>query len=106
MERQRRRRCKSCGALLPLERIRLCESCQAAGMGYEVRRKSVPDVEELLRIAKRRSELWMNPLEEMTMEEINAIARHYAGTGYGSYGKLKAYVRATGKLPPEERRKE
>ena len=41
----------------------------------------------------------MNPLEGMSMDEIAALAWTYRREGCGSYGKLRGYVRMTGRLP-------
>ena len=50
-------------------------------------------------MARERQTLGENPLAGMSMEEISALAWTYRRDGYGSYGKLRGYVHATGRLP-------
>lgn len=100
--KRRIRRCRSCGAILAGTRILLCESCQAAGMGRDIRAET--DAEMLLEVAKRREQMRVPILEEMGLSEIAALARLYR-TPYCTYGKFRGYVESTGRLPPEEARR-
>lgn len=100
--KRRIRRCRSCGAILAGTRILLCESCQAAGMGREIR--ATTDAAELLEVARERENMRMPILEEMGLSEIAALARLYRAP-YCTYGKFRGYVESTGRLPPEEARR-
>ena len=55
MRRRKVRRCRSCGAILNGTRLLICESCQAAGMGREIRAEI--DAEELLEVAIQREKM-------------------------------------------------
>ena len=57
------------------------------------------DPKELERVALERQAFGLPPLEGFTMDEIAALAWTYRREGYGSYGKLRAYVHTTGKMP-------
>lgn len=98
------RRCSCCGAPMNGTRLRICEDCQAAGMGAKLPIGNI-NAEELLAVARNRERMRLPPLSEMTMEEISALA--WLFPAYSSYGKLRAYVWSTGKLPPktEERKR-
>lgn len=100
--KRRIRRCRSCGAILAGTRILLCESCQAAGMGREIR--ATTDAGELLEVAKQREKMCLPILEEMGLSEVAALARMYRAP-YCTYGRFRAYVENTGRLPPEEARR-
>lgn len=97
--RRKIRRCRTCGAILSETRIALCESCQAAGMGREIR--SSIDAEELLTVANAREYFGTYILEEMTIDEIAALARKWKAP-YSTYGRFRAYVDTMGMLPPKE----
>ena len=102
MRRRKVRRCRSCGAILNGTRLLICESCQAAGMGREIRAEI--DAEELLEVAMQREKMELAILEEMGLGEIAALARLYRAP-YSTYGRFRAYVESTGRLPPEEARR-
>lgn len=102
MRRRKVRRCRSCGAILNGTRLLICESCQAAGMGREIR--ATTDAWELLEVAKQREKMCLPILEEMGLSEIAALARMYRSP-YCTYGRFRAYVESTGRLPPEEARR-
>lgn len=102
MRRRKVRRCRSCGAILNGTRLLICESCQAAGMGREIRAEI--DAEELLEVAIQREKMELAILEEMGLGEIAALARMYRSP-YCTYGKFRGYVESTGRLPPEEARR-
>ena len=57
------------------------------------------DVRELERVARAREAIGRRPLEGMSIGEISALAWTYRKEGYGSYGKLRGYVDATGRMP-------
>lgn len=80
-------------------RIRICEACQAAGMGREIR--SSIDAEELLTVARAREYFGTYILEEMTIDEIAALARKW-NAPYSTYGRFRGYVDTMRKLPPKE----
>lgn len=103
MAKRKERRCKICGAVLEEENLWLCDGCQAAGMGEQLKRPG-PNAEELRNVAQRRQELGVPPLEGMTMEEINELARCWMPP-FNTYGKFRGYVSRTGRLPPEDMRK-
>ena len=63
MRRRKVRRCRSCGAILNGTRLLICESCQAAGMGREIRAEI--DAEELLEVAIQREKMELAILEEI-----------------------------------------
>lgn len=98
MRKQRKRRCKVCGAVLRAENLWLCDDCQSTGAGQAYRQRKRISGEELLKIAMQREEDGIDPLAGMSMEEINELAREFGGA-YNSYGKLREYVRQTGQLP-------
>lgn len=101
MSRPRKPRpCRCCGGKLPPDRLRVCESCQAAGLAYHMDRYEPVDREELYAVAVVREARGLPPLEGMSMEEISALAWLFRKSGYGTYGKLRGYVESTGKLPP------
>ena len=81
---------------MPPVRLWICESCQAQGMTVEQGRT---DVRELERVARAREAVGKRPLEGMSIGEISALAWTYRKEGYGSYGKLRGYVEATGRMP-------
>ena len=81
---------------MPAERLWICESCQEQGMTVDPGR---PDVRELERVARAREAVGKRPLEGMSIGEISALAWTYRKEGYGSYGKLRGYVDATGRMP-------
>lgn len=91
------RRCRCCGAALQPTRLWLCEECQAAGR--TVPKKERVDTEELEAVARERQASGQNPLEGMSLDEVSALAWEYRSEGYGSYGKLRGYVYATGRMP-------
>lgn len=93
------RRCRCCRGALRPEQLWICDECQALGRGRTFQADCI-DAEELLRVARAREKAGADPLREMGMEEISALAWRFRKTGYGSYGKLRAYVHNTGKLPP------
>ena len=96
------RRCRGCGCILSPVKLWLCDDCTAAGVGARMSPYESADREALLQVAKAREERGLPPLEGMTMDEKSALAWLFRKSGYGSYGKLTGYVRATGKLPPME----
>ena len=100
--RRKIRRCRTCGAILSETRIALCESCQAAGMGREIR--SSIDAEELLTVARARELFGIRILDEMSLDEIAALARMWSAP-YNTYGRFRGYVDTMGRLPPEDYRK-
>ena len=100
--RRKIRRCRTCGAILSETRIALCESCQAAGMGREIR--SSIDAEELLTVARARELFGIRILDEMSLDEIAALARMWRAP-YNTYGRFRGYVDTMGRLPPEDYRK-
>lgn len=81
---------------MPPVRLWICESCQEQGMTVDPGR---PDVRELERVARAREAVGKRPLEGMSIGEISALAWTYRKEGYGSYGKLRGYVDATGRMP-------
>lgn len=91
------RTCKCCGARMGPNRLWLCESCREAGM--TVKPPERINTQELDAVARARQEAGENPLEDMSLAEIAALAWDYRKEGYGSYGKLRGYVRMTGRLP-------
>lgn len=95
----RRRTCKCCGSVIESYNIWLCDACQGAGMGAEITPGEASQ-EELLRIARARERADKNPLEGMDIGEIALLARCFMQP-YSSYGKLRGYVYACGKLPPK-----
>ena len=100
MSRRKIRHCKSCGEKLPPGRLWLCEACSAAGVGFHTARNAKINAQELLEVALERQEWTQEPLYGMSMEEIAAIASLYCPGPYGSYGKLRSYVREMHRLPP------
>ena len=80
-------------------RIRICEACQAAGMGREIR--SSIDAEELLTVARARELFGIRILDEMSIDEVAALARKW-NAPYSTYGRFRGYVDAMQKLPPKE----
>lgn len=99
MRKTRKRKCKICGAEMGAYRIRVCEACQAAGMGMEIRGSI--DAEELLSVVRAREPWGIHILEEMTLDEIAALARLW-NAPYCTYGRFRAYVDTMGRLPPKE----
>ena len=96
MAKRIKRFCRCCGEPMPPVRLWICESCQAQGMTVDPGR---PDVRELERVARVREAVGKRPLEGMSIGEISALAWTYRKEGYGSYGKLRGYVDATGRMP-------
>ena len=80
-------------------RISICEACQEAGMGREIRRSI--DAEELMEVAKAREYFGTYILEEMSIDEIAALARKWYAP-YSTYGRFRGYVDEMRKLPPKE----
>lgn len=101
-KRGKERHCRCCGETLPVTRLRICEACQLAGHTIPPNAAGI-DTKELESVALERQAFGMPPLEGFTLDEIAALAWTYRREGYGSYGKLRAYVRATGRMP--ERKK-
>ena len=99
MRKTKVRRCKICGAKMSPYRIRICEACQEAGMGREIRGSI--DAEELLEVAKAREHFGTYILDEMSIDEIAAIARLW-NAPYCTYGRFRSYVDTMRKLPPKE----
>lgn len=100
--RRKTRRCAFCGRRLRKLELRLCSDCVRDPLLMHVFGKCGEINSAGLRIlAVKRSQVGKPPLEGFSLEEVNALAREYEGTAYGSYGKLRGYVDATGKLPPE-----
>ena len=97
--RRKIRKCRTCGAILSETRIALCDSCQAAGMGREIR--SSIDAEELMEVAKAREHFGTYILEEMSIDEVAALARKW-NAPYSTYGRFRSYVDTMRKLPPKE----
>ena len=77
----------------------VCEDCRAAGRASELDVIGQINGEELEQVARERQAAGMSPLAGMSVEEIQALAWLYRREGYGSYGKLRGYVDATGRLP-------
>lgn len=102
MKKRKARRCKICGAGMGAYRIRICEACQAAGMGMEIRGSI--DAEELLTVARARELFGIRILDEMSIDEIAALARMWRAP-YNTYGRFRGYVDTMGRLPPEDYRK-
>ena len=80
-------------------RIRICEACQEAGMGREIRGSI--DADELLEVAKAREYSGTYILEEMSIDEVAALARKWYAP-YSTYGRFRGYVDEMRKLPPKE----
>lgn len=80
-------------------RISICEACQEAGMGREIRRSI--DADELLEVAKAREYFGTYILEEMSIDEVAALARKW-NAPYSTYGRFRGYVDEMRKLPPKE----
>lgn len=99
MRKRKTRKCKICGADMGAYRLRICESCQAAGMGREIRTSI--NTEELMNVANTRAASGTHILDEMTLDEIAALARLWRAP-FCTYGRFRGYVDETGKLPPEE----
>ena len=99
MKKRKARRCKICGAEMSAYRIRICEACKMAGMGREIRCSI--DADELLEVATAREYFGTYILEEMTIDEIAALARKWKAP-YSTYGRFRAYVDTMGRLPPKE----
>lgn len=97
MKKKQKRSCKCCGAELQPTRLWICEECQAAGR--TVKRQPATNTQELEGVARARQLAGMDPIAGMRMDEIAALAWTYRREGYGSYGKLRGYVHATGRLP-------
>lgn len=92
------RKCRCCGSELRPCCLWVCEECQALGRGRQIRAEGI-DARELLLVARKRETLMIDPLKDMDAGEISALAWLFRKSGYGSYGKLRAYVHATGHLP-------
>lgn len=99
MGRCKLRQCASCGKMLPPTCVQLCESCQALGMGRRINLQC-RDPLEVLELAKERENMGIAPLYDMGMEKIAALAKCYKSP-YNTYGKLRAYVESTKRLPPQ-----
>lgn len=97
---RRWRRCRACGEKLPPTCLRLCEPCQLLGRGRELCSRDAA-TETVLYVAKAREAAGLHPLYSMSLSEIAALARCYHPP-YNTYGKLRGYVTATGKLPPTD----
>lgn len=95
------RRCRCCGEPMPPVRLWVCEICQM--QGRTVRLPETLNGAELETVARARQECGLNPLDEMTLEEVTVLAWTYRREGYGSYGKLRGYVHMTGRLPERKR---
>lgn len=93
------RKCHCCGSALKPSCLWLCEECQALGRGRTLQKGSF-DARELLQIAREREKQGIAPLKDMDMAEKSALAWLFRNSGYGSYGKLRAFVDEMGKLPP------
>lgn len=91
------RHCRCCGETMSPVRLWICENCQALGKTVVPLRKI--NAQELEAVARARQEAGGNPLEDMSLAEIAALAWTYRREGYGSYGKLRGYVFMTGRLP-------
>lgn len=89
--------CKCCGKKMNPMRLWICEECQAEGRTIHANGKI--NTTELEAVARERQASGQNPLEGMQLEEVAALAWTYRREGYGSYGKLRGYVHATGRLP-------
>lgn len=100
MPKGKTRRCSCCKKKMPSTRISLCETCQKLGMGLRMRSVAVPAT-EILAVAKERQSLGMNPIGEMNMNDVAALAKCFRSP-YHTYGRLRGFINATGKLPPEE----
>lgn len=99
MKKRKTRRCKICGTEISAYRLRLCVACQEAGMGRKI--QGSIDAEELLEVAKAREHFGTYILEEMSIDEIAALARKW-NAPYSTYGRFRGYVDAMRKLPPKE----
>ena len=99
MGRKRMRQCRSCGKKLPPTCLRLCESCQALGLGLHLKGEH-RNLWELLDVAKAREAMGVLPIFDMGLEDIAALAKCYKSP-YNTYGKLRSYVEQTKKLPPQ-----
>lgn len=99
MAKKNERFCECCREPLAAERIRLCESCQAAGLGQNIKTRAV-DGRELLAVARAR-EGKIPPLHGMGLDGIAAIARLFRAP-YNTYGKLRGFVAMTGRMPGVE----
>lgn len=96
--RRKSRVCKCCGKRMPPYDLWVCEDCRLAGRAAELGEIGRIQVKELMEVASARQGL-MNPLEGFTVDEIQALSWEFRKEGYGSYGKLRGYVDATGRLP-------
>ena len=99
-KKRKKRRCKSCGAVMPPCNIYLCDACQEAGMGRK-NDKGLFEARELLLIAKCRQEIGVCPIAQMDMAQVNTLARCFMPP-YSTYGRFRGYVEETGRLPPME----
>lgn len=96
--RRKHRNCMCCGKKMPPYDLWACEDCSVAGRAAEIDVIERIHVQELLEVARAREGL-MDPLAGMRIEEIQALSWEFRKEGYGSYGKLRGYVDATGRLP-------
>lgn len=96
--RRKNRVCKCCGKRMPPYDLWVCEDCRLAGRAAELEVIGRIQVKELMEVARARQGL-MNPLEGFSVDEIQALSWEFRKEGYGSYGKLRGYVDATGRLP-------
>ncbi len=99
MGRRKMRRCASCGEPMPPTCLQLCESCQALGLGVHLNLQCRNPL-EVLEVAKEREGMGFNPILDMGLENIAALAKCYRSP-YNTYGKLRAYVEQTKHLPPQ-----
>lgn len=100
--RRAARPCRCCGQQMEPTQVWICAACEMAGRTIP-RKRETPSGEQLLAIAQARVAKKEPPLGGWKMDEVAALAWYLWQRGaraYGSYGKLKAYADATGKLPP------
>lgn len=96
MKKRKIRYCKCCGGEMGQDRLWLCDACIAVGAGRKITNVQ-NNGRDLLEVARERKHA---PLEEMGPEEIECLSHEFLAP-YNTYGKLRAYVQATGKLPPK-----
>lgn len=99
-----KRLCRSCGAQLQETDVLVCQGCAECGLGrgiFDYRMIRHEDVEDAFAAMGARAEAGMAVDQGVDDVVINAVAKGvYKGTAFGSYGRFRAYVRDTGKLPP------
>lgn len=85
--------CNCCGARLDGEEVRFCRYCKSL---TPAQRKAEREKREAKRTA---------PKPAYSVDQLAQLARQYRSP-YNSYGKLRAYLGTTGKLPPDGYRRQ